>query len=184
VYAAESLAEARIALQSGAPFDVWILADPLPDGRVFELFRECEAPPPTLILFRRTDAAHMNEAVSYGAVPAVWPLGPRQLAGFLRSARSWAANRLEAQVAHARRTAKLSARQAAVFREVIAGTLADEIAIRHGVKVSTIRTQISVILRKLKEPSVDALRAKTLRKILMPADSHGAPRVRSSRRSR
>jgi FixJ family two-component response regulator len=171
VFTAPTLAEAREAIRSGALFDVWALADPLPDGSVFALLSEFDAHPPALMFFQRLDAAAMNRAVSLGAVPAIWPMDPRHLSSFLRRADAMPANRLAAHTAHAKQAAQLSEREAEVYRELVMGSCAKEIAIQHGVQECTVRTQFAQILRKMNEPSIESVRAKTLRKILNPPRS-------------
>jgi DNA-binding NarL/FixJ family response regulator len=171
VFAVPTVSAAREAIGSGALFDVWALADPLPDGSAFALLSEFDAHPPALMFFHRLDAAAMNRAVSLGAVPAIWPMDSRHLAGFLKRADAMAANRLAAHTAHAKQAAQLSEREAEVYREVVMGSGAKEIAVQHGVRECTVRTQFAQILRKMNEPSIDSVRAKTLRKILTPPRS-------------
>jgi DNA-binding NarL/FixJ family response regulator len=166
VFTATSLSAARVAIERGKLFDAWALADPQPDGSALDLLREFESHPPALVFFERIDPHAMNRAVALGAVPAAWPIGAGELDSFLRRADAVAANRLAAHTARMRQSAGLSEREAAVYRELVLGAGAKEIARHHGVEECTVRTQFAQILRKLNEPSIDSVRAKTLRQIL------------------
>lgn len=167
VFKASTLDEARSLIARAEAFDAWaVSATNFPDGDAFQLLEEISPRPPTLMFFDALEPARVNRAVALGAVAAAWPAERQTVRGFLDHVDSAAAHSFAIHAGKVQRRAELSAREASVYKLVMMGSQAKEIAKIHGVEESTIRTQVGQVLRKLDEPNIDTMRSKTLRLLL------------------
>ena len=131
---------------------------------------------PMLLVLSRPEGRFVNIATSLRAFTAVAPVAPESIDEFVR----WASasmtdtsERLAAAIDRISLGAHLTPREYELLSEIALGSCAKEMASNGGVTVTTIRTQLDSVRRKLNAPTVEQIRHELLRSVLPPRQARG-----------
>ena len=166
VTTAQDVAEARRYLGARVAFSGLVVDWKLPDGDgldVIRAAREQDPRVPILMLTAFLDADCINEVHALRAEYVAKPASRRNLEKFADRATGRIGEEDIGQIVRAfRHRHGLANAEERILRLTLSGTPRGELALRLGVTENTVKTTIRRLLRRAKQPNLDALRARAM----------------------